>query len=557
MTRDRLRDGGILLLLLLLGLFQFPGRTFLQSDTQIYIPILEHLRDPSVLSNDLVATHPHVSYTIYDEAALVLAGLTRLPLETVLMAQQVLFRAVGLLAVYWIAGSFGLQGWMALLVTAVYGLGATVAGPAVLTIEYEPVPRGFALPMVLLAIALAARGRWLQSGLAAAVGLLYHAPTVLPYVVVYSCLSIWPRQGTPVRRRLLGAAPFVAAAALLAILACWQPGAGETQLFWSRIDPEWEKLQRMRGAYNWISGWGDHWIRQYEFLTIVCLAAWWRLRALAPQPLRLLTIGLTIYGALSMPLSWALLEGAKWSLMPQVQPARAVLFLSLLATVMAAIAGVHAARGGKPGQALLWFLVAFAVPSQSEALRTLLPDLRHALWQRRFAATLIAAGLATLAAWAAAKGRRWAAAPALAALAAPYFLIPHVGKISNYPTLETRPLAELADWARQNTAPQAVFLFADADKSLEPGVFRARARRALYVDWKAGGQLNLLRAFSSEWWRRWQQAMAPGFQPSRREELRRLGIDYVVLLGKNRLADLPPEYQNADYVVYRLSGNRN
>jgi len=553
MTPEKLRDGGVLLLLLLLGFFQFPGHTFLQSDTQIYIPILEHLRDPSTLARDQVATHPHVSYTVYDEAARALRALTGgVDFQAVLVAQQILFRAAGLVAIYWIAGSCGLAGWASLLVTAIYGLGSTVPGPSVLTIEYEPVPRGSALPMALLAMALAARGRHLAAGLAAGIGLLYHPPTVLPVVVIFCLMELRPGI-TGRRQRLMGLGGVLLAGLLLMVLARLQAGAGESQLLFSRIDPAWEKLLKMRGSYNWITLWGDHWIQQYEFFAIVSLAALWRLRPLIPAPLQFLFGGLTIYGLLSMPLSYWLLERAHWSLMTQLQPARAVLFLSLLASLLPAIAAFHVAQQGKRWQALVWFLFALAPSSQSEALRTLLPDLRHESWQRRAAATLIASLLLSLAAYAWTHRRRWGAPACLAAMLAPFFLIPHLGKVRNYPPLETPPLRDLSAWARRDTDPQAVFLFADADKSLEPGVFRARALRAVYVDWKAGGQVNLLRTFADDWWTRWQQAMGPPFSPSRVPALAALGVDFVVVGPKNRLPERQPVFHNENYLVYKTN----
>ena len=39
-----------LLALTLVNFFYYPGHTILQSDTQIYIPILQHLEDPSLLA---------------------------------------------------------------------------------------------------------------------------------------------------------------------------------------------------------------------------------------------------------------------------------------------------------------------------------------------------------------------------------------------------------------------------------------------------------------------------------------------------------------------------
>ncbi len=64
--------------LTLLGFFRFPGHTFLQSDTQIYLPILERLWDSSVFGRELLALDPHVSFTIYDEMALTLRRVTKL-----------------------------------------------------------------------------------------------------------------------------------------------------------------------------------------------------------------------------------------------------------------------------------------------------------------------------------------------------------------------------------------------------------------------------------------------------------------------------------------------
>src|SRR3954449_6196916 len=83
------------LALALLTFFQFPGHTWLQQDTQIYAPILEHMRDPSVLRNDILVQQPHVAYTLYDEIALGLRRVTGLGFREVLQAQQIAARALG------------------------------------------------------------------------------------------------------------------------------------------------------------------------------------------------------------------------------------------------------------------------------------------------------------------------------------------------------------------------------------------------------------------------------------------------------------------------------
>jgi hypothetical protein len=68
---------------------------------------------------------------------------------------------------------------------------------------------------------------------------------------------------------------------------------------------------------------------------------------------------------------------------------------------------------------------------------------------------------------------------------------------------------------------------------MEPGIFRAEAQRALYVDWKGGGQMVYLPDFGRKWWFRWQQAIGVNLA-----KLNALGIRYAVLK------------RGDDYVVY-------
>ena len=86
--------------LALLTFVQFPGHTWLQQDSQIYAPVLEHLRDPSVLRHDMLVQQPLTAYTLYDEAALALRGLTGLGFREVLAFEQVLARALGIWGLY-------------------------------------------------------------------------------------------------------------------------------------------------------------------------------------------------------------------------------------------------------------------------------------------------------------------------------------------------------------------------------------------------------------------------------------------------------------------------
>src|SRR5215469_4419904 len=83
----------------------FPGHSYLQSGTQLYLPMLERLNAPGFLSRDLVATHPTLAYSIYDEMTLSLHDATRLDFKSVLIAQQLLFRLCAILGVFFLAKS--------------------------------------------------------------------------------------------------------------------------------------------------------------------------------------------------------------------------------------------------------------------------------------------------------------------------------------------------------------------------------------------------------------------------------------------------------------------
>jgi hypothetical protein len=76
------------------------------------------------------------------------------------------------------------------------------------------------------------------------------------------------------------------------------------------------------------------------------------------------------------------------------------------------------------------------------------------------------------------------------------------------------------------------------------------SKRAVYVDWKVGGQVNLLEDFGEEWWKRWQAAGAPTVAEP--EKLAELGIDYVIVQPKNALPERRPDYANPKYLAYRL-----
>jgi len=507
----------VCLALALLTFFQFPGHTWLQQDTQIYVPILEHERQPAVLRNDLLVQQSNVAYTLYDEATLALGAVTRLGFRDVLAIQQVITRAFGIWGVYLMATALDLSAGAAWLLAMIVSLGAAVAGPQVLTFEYEPTPRAFALPLIVCAIGLVAHRRYLAGGIAASCAFLYHAPTATSFWTIFALLMI-----REPRKAVRGLIPFGAAVAVLAFVAHGPPLG-----FFERLTPLEEQLLHIRAAYVWISTWPADVIWHYPILFVVLLAAAFRIRRIPPE-LRIYVIGLPLIGLAMMPFSWLALDHAGWAFMPQFQPLRKLLFVVLMAQFLTAAAGAVAVQAGRWLEAAGWFSVAYLIPMPLEL--------------RPF---LVAALLGTLAAMAV---RR---APVLGLAA--FFAIPALAGVANYPHLHTPQLDQLSAWARASTPRDAVFLFPDAGRGLQPGIFRAEAARAIYVDWKSGGQINYLRGFAAEWWSRWQQTVGAGFSPSDLPRYDALGVQYIVLQPQNRLPR-PAQFENSSYVVYRLSG---
>jgi hypothetical protein len=521
--------------LALLTFFQFPGHTWLQQDSQIYAPILEHLRDPSVLRNDMLVQHPHVAFTLYDEITLALGSVTGLGFREVLAIQQLATRALGIWGLILMAQAMGLGLNHALLVAAICSLGAAIAGPAVLSIEYEPTPRAFAVPLLVCAIGLAAGNRFLAAGIAGAGAFLYHPPTALPFWILFLVLLA-------TRQRFAGMAPLAVAIGILLIAARAQGQGGGAQTFFAQLTPLQEQLQRMRSSYTWISMWPPAVIVQHVMLFAILSTAFVRLRHKSPPVLTFFLLGLPLLGLLSMPASWLLLEQWKWTLAPQVQPMRALLFVALMMQFLTAVAGVYAVAGRRNAEALAWFALAYLLPLQ--------PGLAGVLgappvWAR-IALIPALAGITVLVLWRAPR-----AAPAVGVAA--FFVIPLAGVV-NYPRLHTPELAQLSQWARSSTPTDAVFLFPDAAHALDPGIFRCQALRAVYVDWKGGGQVNYLKGLGEQWWSRWQQTVGAGFQPADLAKYDGLGIEYLVVQGRNRLPR-PAVFENSRYIAYRLRGS--
>lgn len=114
----------------------------------------------------------------------------------------------------------------------------------------------------------------------------------------------------------------------------------------------------------------------------------------------------------------------------------------------------------------------------------------------------------------------------------------------------------LAAWAKRVTPRDAIFLFPDANHDKSPGVFRYCAHRAVYVDWKGGGQINFSRSFAAEWWHRWEASMGRPIGCYAVQELKKVDIDYVVTKRPHLLAGLELVHQTGSLNVYRIVSYR-
>ncbi len=524
--QEKLLVGAVCLVLALLSFFLFPGHTILQSDTQIYIPIMERLMDPSVLGRDLVAVNPHVRYTGYDEIAMGLSRVFHVGLEPVLIAQQLIYRTVGVLGVFLIGIGAGLARRWSFILASILTLGATITGPAVLLVEYEPVPRGFALPFLLLSLGLLMNERWSAASYAAGFAFIMHPPTALVFCMLLGLIMLWSRKWKPV-------VILIVSAQLLTVLAAIQGNQTEAQSFLSILSPELEQLQRMRASYNWVSLWGAKMLPHYFMLLVFAGIAYWRMYRQISKRARIFFVALPLIGLLSVPVSFVLLDGLKWSFISQFQPGRYLLYVPMFAMLCGGIAGLRAARAGRYAEALAFLLLPYFLTMDSNLLA---PVPVH---------IVLAAALAAVAVVCSRYSQFFPAA-----CVAPFLLIPFVGNVQNYPPLHSPELSQLVDWARTNTDKDALFQFAEFGHDLQPGVFRARAERALYVDWKAGGQVNFLPVFADIWWSRWQHVQ----NPMTLADYAKLGIDYVVF--SHALEGEAPVYSNRKFFVYFVRRGR-
>ncbi|MBV8552721.1 MAG: hypothetical protein JOY54_15595 [Acidobacteriaceae bacterium] len=538
-----------------LGFELFPGHTYLKGPTQLYLPMLERLENPGYLSRDLVATHPSVTYTVYDEITLFLRQGAGVNFRAALLSQQLLFRLAGLFGVFLIARACGLGEFWSFLVAAIASLGAVLPGPAATVIGPEPVPRAFAMGLTLLAIGCLAREKSLLAGLTGGIALLYDPRVAGPFWLMVVAAFIFDRR---LRRLLRPCLPVLLVfVLLLANLAQLQPGSAEAQGLAARISDRVAMIQKFRTPYVWVSVWspGEIW----HYLAILVLGVWAtaRIWSRLNRQMRWIFIALPLLGILSIPVSYLLLEHLRWAAIPQIQPAKMLVLTVAFPASACALAGLTAIFKGRRFEAAAWFVVVFALPMQVRILDLL--RFGNAVECERLGLALV---LSACLVWAATALARtpWGAFIVLVPVAA-MLLMPHVVH-ADKPLLgvdEREPaLGELAAWAEQNTWAGSLFAFPDAARDPDPGIFRAESKRAIWVDWESGGQIDNYSSLAEEWWRRWQQTMRPSFTARELQDMLKLPIDYYVLKRSHALGThsggqfegVPAVFSNDNFVVY-------
>ena len=532
-----------------LSYFVFPGHTYLTSDTQIYLPMLERLWDPQLLGKDLIATNPHLSFSIYDELALTGRKVTGLGFNQVLPTLHFVFRLAGIYGIWLIFRAWSFSRVVSLFGVGCYALGAFVHGPAVMLWELEPVPRAMALPLLWLAIGWIANEFPKRAAIAAGVALLVHPPTVWAVWLVMGFLLLRPpATGAWPQNRLQVAGILGGFVVLLVIVSRFQVGEQEKQNLFVFLDQSLEHLQRMRASYNWVGMWLDLWWGKYLLLLAASLLSAKLLWVLAPETLRHFHVGLTIIGVFSIPLSYLILEQGKWAMGPQLQVGRALLFVMAWAVLGAIAVGIRYAQRKRYWLSLVWFYLAYSVPVQTQTWEAFLPFLTKEAVLKKVVLLLLLSMLAVTAN--VLMNRKAVLGPALICLAIlfPFWAIPNVAGISTHPKVYNPDLESLIAWSKQ-TPTDSVFHFPDAGKELYPGVFRGESARAIFVDWKSGGQVNFHKRLADEWWARWQATLAKPYLTSL-EAYKSVPADYLVLKAKDRFKETNPIFENSTFVVY-------
>jgi hypothetical protein len=490
------------ILLTLLGLFVigwfeftiYPGHTYLASTSQLYVSILQKLSAPGYLTRDMVATHPNVTYTAYDEVTLALAQLGRCDFEVALAVQHLFCRMAGTLGILFIARSTGLSNWKSLVASAMVGLGTYLNDLNLHVMDTEAVPEALALGLVLAAIGFLARVRPLLAGFFGGMALIYSpiiaAPFWITMLVAFTSDKRARRLGRPMLPILL---IFVL---LLANLAQLQPAIGSGFSLRDVLPVLTTHIEKVRIPELWVSLWDRTFIHLFIGLLVIGIAATTRIWPELNGAMRWCFTFIPLCGVLSIPVSFLLLDELHLAAVPRVEPLEMLVVAAAIIWIACVIAGLRSIRGPRKLETIAWLAVSifFAIAGAKN-------------WHRT--------GLDT----------------------------------------DTR---QLADWAENRTWGSSVFLFPDAGRSSKPGAFRAQSRRGLWVDWGSGLILKSYPQLAPEWWMRWKRCAANLPTSDDLAYDLTQPVDYYVLRrshvfqasSSSGVKPIPAVYVNNSYVVY-------
>jgi uncharacterized membrane protein YkgB len=482
-------------LLILLGLlvvtwFEFqvyPGHSYLQGETQLLVPMLERLDTPGFLSRDLVAANPTFAYTIYDEITQSLHIAAKVGFEQALMWQQLAFRLAAVIGIFLLARALKVVPWAAILISGCINAITHLATPEAFVTNPEATPASFALGLVFLAAGLLVNRNALLAGLAAGFALLYDPITAAPFWLIVIIASLTDRSlRTYLRPAWLSLVIF---SLILGNLVQLQAGLGGGEEVTARMSAAMVQLTRIRTPWVWVTHWVWNGILTYKFLLVAGVCALARLWKFADRITKWVTIGLAASGTVSVGVAMILLlQHSQFAV--EMMPARNLAFSVSISVLLCGAASWHAAQKQKWVESLPWMAVMIFAILNAQVLDLL-----------------------------------------------------HLKVDMAHRTATPDAVRQLASWAEHDTWGSSLFQFMDAGKSNEPGIFRARSKRALWADWESGLICESSDEAGHEWYSRWQSRKAL-------PEMLRLPIDYYVLDRQHELTKVKPVYENSEYVVY-------
>lgn len=316
----------------------FPGHSYLHGDTQVLAPALEHLQHPGLLSRDLVATHPALTYTLYDEITLFLQRIPHVNLELALQIQQLFFRFAALVGLFLLSRQAKAPRLYALILSVVVCCGGYAFGPAIPLIDREPQPAAFAVGAVLLSAGLFASSHPLLAGLFGGIAVIYDPRMAAPLWILVLLGAFFSRTS---RRMFRASLPVLAVfALLLANASQLQPAIPEARDFFERLPAAIQPILRFRMPQLWIANWGTAPILYYFLLLAAAIAATRMLSRSLGEPARWMLIGLPVSGIAGMLASAILLDGIGWAVIPEWNPAHLVIYTALLAALACGLAAL-------------------------------------------------------------------------------------------------------------------------------------------------------------------------------------------------------------------------